>query len=196
MRVFSITLLLAILSAGPAFAGHADFQVTFSGTLHTDVDRDGKTEHTKVTEAFFLSDPANFLVVNLDVVPTTMDFTLEEWSDTNEDQIPDTFVSEIAGRAAMSAFQNPAENASKFYVILTPTDTDLDNDGTEDFNGGLACEGKAKTGEVDSPQEGSAVKWSCKISGPAHDENSAGEGNDAYLKGTLRSSGEELGGAL
>lgn len=187
MRIFSITLLLAIFSAGPAFAGHASFQAKFSGTLQTDVDRDGKIERTKVTEAFFLANPANFLVVFLDVVPVNVEFTLEEWSDTNADGIPDTFVSEIATDSAMSSFENPAENASRFYVILSPTDTDLDNDGTEDFNGSLACDGgKAKT------DGSSAVKWSCKLSGPAHDEFNSGEGVDSYLKGTLRSVGDEL----
>ena len=194
MRFFSITLLLALFSAGPAFAGHANFQAKFTGTLDTDVDRDGKIEKTKVTESFFLSDPANFLVVELDVVPVTMDFTLMEWSDTNVDGIPDTFVSEIAHRHSMSAFENAASaeegSASKFYVVLEATDTDLDNDGTEDFNGALACSGKAKT------DGSSAVTWSCKLSGPAHDENNSGEGNDAVLKGTLRSTGEEIGGAL
>jgi hypothetical protein len=186
MRSFSITLLLVFLSAGPAFAGHADFQAKFSGTLTTDVDRDGKPERTRVTEKFFLANPDNYLVVNLDVVPVNIAFTMEEWSDTNADLIPDTFVSTIASNSAMSAFENPSENASKFYVILAPTDTDLNNDGIEDFNGGLACEGKAKTDGV------SALNWSCKISGPAHDEFNSGEGNDSSLKGTLRSTGDEL----
>jgi hypothetical protein len=187
MRIFSITLLLVILSAGPAFAGHAYFQAQFSGTLQTDVDRDGKLERTKVDETFFLANPANFLVVYLDVVPVTVEFQLQEWSDTNVDGIPDTFVSDIAGRYAMSSFANPAGNASKFYVILTPTDTDLDDDGTEDFNGSLACDGGKATTDGSS-----AVKWSCKLSGPAHDENTSGVGNDSYLKGTLRSKGAEL----
>ena len=186
MRSFSITLLLALLAAGPAFAGHRSLQATFNGTLTTDVDRDGKPERTKVTEAYFLSDPANFLVVYLDVVPSTVEFVLQEWSDTNADDIPDTFVSEIAAQNAMSSFENPADNASKFYVTLTPTDTDLDNDGIEDFNGGLFCDGKAKT------NGSSALNFSCKLSGPAHSENNSGEGNDSSLKGTVKSVGDWL----
>jgi len=186
IRLSIAIALLGSLLAAPAFAGHEYLQASFRGTLETDVDDDGRVERTRITEAFFLSDPANFLVVYLDIVPSNTEFQLEEWSDGDMDGIPDTFVSLIATKGALSAFRNPADTQSKFTVQLSPNDLDLDNDGTEDFNGGTVCTGSAKT------DGSSALRFSCKLSGPAHDEFTAGEGNFSTIKGTIKSVGDAL----
>ena len=187
MRILFMAVLLASVVAAPAFAGHEDFQAKFRGSIQQDTDRDGRLERTRITEVDFLSDPANFLVVNLDVVSTTTAFTLEEWSDSiGADGIPDTFVSEIATESAMMSIENARDTSSRFRAVLTATDTDLDNDGTEDFNGQVLCDGRART------DGSSATRWSCRVSGPAHDQSLAGEGFDTYIKGTLSSVGDEL----
>jgi len=177
-RMIVPTLVFWLASAGIAWAGHTNFVAIFKGTLSTDADDDGRAEKTKLTEKDFLDDDNNLLVVIFDTREVGLMFNLEEWTDPDQDGIPDTMVRLIMHEEGMTTIDR-VPGSGRFNVALVPDDLDLDGDGVIDLDGGMNCTGKSKVDDNEKP-----TKWSCKLVGVA---NGGGIDNGSFVKGVLKS---------
>jgi hypothetical protein len=154
----STILSLAILSfaATSALADHVTQQVRFRGT----------------TESSFVA-PGNFMVVNYDLIPALKEFTVEEWSDSNADGVPDTFVRNLFTHTHIAALPN-----KKFAANITDAVAPL-NDSA------LSVSGKVKVKNEDQ------AGFTGKVVGVLVDEDYNG-GVDVLLKGTMTAFGPLL----
>jgi len=122
-----------LLGASTCMADHESFLTSFRGVAET------PTGKVRVTEADILGNPANFLVTNVDLDGfggSANDFDLEEWSDTNADGIPDTFVASLFGDISVAALLS-----GKFGATIRGVDP---ADGSVDLEPTLTVRGKAR----------------------------------------------------
>ena len=166
MKTTILTLAALSLAATSALADHVTQQVRFRGTAES---AEGSST---VTEQDFVA-PGNFMVVEYDLIPATKDFEVEEWSDTNDDGVPDTFVRTLFSATHIAALPN-----KKFAVNITDEVLPL-NDSA------LSVTGKVKV------KNENQAGFTGKVVGVLVDEDYNG-GIDVLFKGTMKTVGPTL----
>lgn len=109
MKTAALTVASLLLSVSASFAGGetAYHTVSFRGTVET------ASGVAKITEAYFVA-PGNYMVAGYDLLSSFDYLSLQEWSDTNSDGVPETFV-----RVLFSHTHSAALPSRNFAVSLT-----------------------------------------------------------------------------
>lgn len=167
MKTTILTISTLLLAVATSFAGGATayHPVRFRGTI----ERANGVQ--RFTEANFVG-PGNFLVAGYDLLSNFDFLSLQEWSDTNADGAPDTFVRTIFVQTHSAVLPN-----NKFAVNLS------DAFGA----GNYSVSGKVKV------KNGVQTGFSAKVTG-AQDSQVLGSVVDGIFKGTLVTSGK-VGGS-
>jgi hypothetical protein len=111
MKTTVLTLSTLLLAVSTSFAGGdtAYHTVTFRGTVES------ASGVAPITEKYFVA-PGNFMVAGYDLLSAFDFLSLQEWSDTNADGIPETYVRELFRQSHSATL--PSRN---FAVNLTDT---------------------------------------------------------------------------
>jgi hypothetical protein len=167
MKTTVLTIATLLLAVATSFAGGATayHPVRFRGTLET------ASGVQRFTEADFVG-PGNFLVAGYDLLSNFDFLSLQEWSDTNADGAPDTFVRIVFVQTHSAVLPN-----NKFAVNLS------DGLGVSAFS----VSGKVKV------KDGVQTGFSAKVTG-AQDSQVSSAAADGVFKGTLITSGK-VGGS-
>jgi hypothetical protein len=166
MKTSILTLATLALATSATLADHVSQQVRLRGTSES------PTGITAVTEANFVA-AGNFMVVYYDLIPGTKEFTVQEWSDTNADGTPDTFVRDLFTATHVAALPN-----KKFAVNITDAVLPLGDSA-------LSITGKVKVKDEDQ------IGFVGKVLGVLVDEDANG-GDDVLFKGTMTTFGPIL----
>jgi hypothetical protein len=167
MKTTALTVSTLLLSVSASFAGGetAYHTVSFRGTVES------ASGVAKITEAYFVA-PGNYMVAGYDLLSPFDFLSLQEWSDTNADGVPETFVRLLFNRTHSAVL--PSRN---FAVNLTDTvapagDHSLSVSGKVKVKNGVQTGFTAKVvGALDSLINGSVVdsvvKGTMTTRGPA-----------------------------
>lgn len=107
MKTLVLAFAAIMLGISASVADHISIEVRVRGVAEDDFGT------FRITESYFVG-PGNYLVADFDAIPSLEDFDLEEWSDTNLDGIPDTFVASLYSETHMASLEN-----RKFSANLT-----------------------------------------------------------------------------
>lgn len=165
MKTIALTASALLLTASASFAGGLTIYqtVSFRGTIES------TSGVASITEKYFVG-AGNFMVAGYDLLSSFDFLSLQEWSDSNADGIPDTYVRELF-RQSHSAVV-PSKN---FAVSLTDTVIPAGEHS-------MSVSGKVKV------KNGVATGFTAKVVG-ALDSLVNGSVVDSIVKGTMTTRG-------
>lgn len=166
MKTTILTITTLLLAVSTSFAGGATayHPVRFRGTIET------ASGVTRITEAYFVA-PGNFMVAGYDLLSSFDFLVLQEWSDTNADGAPDTFVRTLFNHTHSAVLPNKKFAVSLADSVFPAGDNAISVSGQVKVKNGVQTGFSAKViGALDSSINGSVV--------------------DSVIKGTLTTSGK------